>query len=172
MQLGRLDERGAVRCLPRLLVRPLSLPCSRAYRLIVGCGCVGQMDVDIVAKRVSSLPPHLRDVLACLSEGMSNGQIAERLGYKNARTVGTLVYEVNRKLGLERMFSRTEQRQLASDAFRAAHTRSVRIKISPFLGSISHGNAITLDPDTADRMRSLQRQGYEIEALEVILRQP
>jgi DNA-binding NarL/FixJ family response regulator len=65
------------------------------------------MNLEIIAKRVASLPPHLRDVLACLSEGMSNRQIAERLGYKNRRTVGTLVYEINKKLGLERMSSRT-----------------------------------------------------------------
>jgi hypothetical protein len=131
------------------------------------------MQVDVVAKRVSSLPPHLRDVLACVSEGMSNGQIAEQLGYKDRRTVGTLVYEINKKLGLERMSSRTEQRRLAGDAFRAARTRSVvRIKMSPLHGAMSPAKVIPIDADTADRMRSLQRQGYEVEALEVILRKP
>ena len=122
------------------------------------------MQLALAAKRVSSLPPHLLDVVACVSEGMSNRQVAERLGYKNARTVGTLVYEINKKLGLERISSRTEKRRLLIDAFRTARTRSVvRIKMSPVLA---------LDANTADRLRSFLRRGYEIEALEVILRKP
>jgi len=122
------------------------------------------MQFALAAKRVSSLPPHLLDVVACVSEGMSNRQVAERLGYKNARTVGTLVYEINKKLGLERISSRTEKRRLLIDAFRTARTKSVvRIKMSPVLA---------LDANTADRLRSFLRRGYEIEALEVILRKP
>jgi DNA-binding NarL/FixJ family response regulator len=122
------------------------------------------MQLALAAKRVSSLPPHLLDVVACVSEGMSNRQVAERLGYKNARTVGTLVYEINKKLGLERISSRTEKRRLLIDAFRTARTKSVvRIKMSPVLA---------LDANTADRLRSFLRRGYEIEALEVILRKP
>jgi len=120
------------------------------------------MQLALAAKRVSSLPPHLLDVVACVSEGMSNRQVAERLGYKNARTVGTLVYEI--KLGLERISSRTEKRRLLIDAFRTARNKSVvRIKMSPVLA---------LDANTADRLRSFLRRGYEIEALEVILRKP
>jgi len=122
------------------------------------------MQLALAAKRVSSLPPHLLDVVACVSEGMSNRQVAERLGYKNARTVGTLVYEINKKLGLERISSRTEKRRLLIYAFRTAPTKSVvRIKMSPVLA---------LDANTADRLRSFLRRGYEIEALEVILRKP
>ena len=122
------------------------------------------MQLALAAKRVSSLPPHLLDVVACVSEGMSNRQVAERLGYKNARTVGTLVYEINKKLGLDRISSRTEKRTLLIDAFRTARTESVvRIKMSPVLA---------LDANTADRLRSFLRRGYEIEALEVILRKP
>ena len=122
------------------------------------------MQLALAAKLVSSLPPHLLDVVACVSEGMSNRQVAERLGYKNARTVGTLVYEINKKLGLERISSRTEKRTLLIDAFRTARTKSVvRIKMSPVLA---------LDANTADRLRSFLRRGYEIEALEVILRKP
>ena len=122
------------------------------------------MQLALAAKRVSSLPPHLLDVVACVSEGMSNRQVAERLGYKNARTVGTLVYEINKKLGLDRISSRTEKRTLLIDAFRTARTKSVvRIKMSPVLA---------LDANTADRLRSFLRRGYEIEALEVILRKP
>ena len=130
----------------------------------MGCWRVGQMNLAILAKRVSSLPPHLLDVVACVSDGMSNGQIAERLGYKNALTVGTLVYEINKKLGLDRISSRTEKRRLLADGFKAAGTRGVvRIKMLPFLA---------LDADTANRLRSLLRRGYQIEALEVILRRP
>ena len=122
------------------------------------------MQLALAAKRVFSLPPHLLDVVACVSEGMSNRQVAERLGYKNARTVGTLVYEINKKLGLERISSRTEKRRLLIDAFRTARNKSVvRIKMSPVLA---------LDANTADRLRSFLRRGYEIEALEVILRKP
>jgi transposase len=122
------------------------------------------MQLALAAKRISSLPLHLLDVVACVSEGMSNRQVAERLGYKNARTVGTLVYEINKKLGLDRISSRTEKRRLLIDAFRTARTRSVvRIKMSPVLA---------LDANTADRLRSFLRRGYEIEALEVILRKP
>src|SRR5437764_10726380 len=129
------------------------------------------MNPEIIAKRVASLPPHLQDVLACLSEGMSNRQIAERLGYKNTRTVGTLVYEINKKLGLEGMSSRTEQRRLVGDAFRAACPRNVvRIKMSSSRGVMSRANTIRINGDAADRMRSLQRQGYEIEEAETVLR--
>jgi hypothetical protein len=142
----------------------MSLPSAEYARLNCGLLVPGAMQLVIVAKRVSSLPPHLLDVAACVSEGMSNRQVAERLGYKNARTVGTLVYEINKKLGLDRISSRTEKRRLLTDAFRAARTRSVvRIRISPVLA---------LDANTADRLRSLLRQGHEIEALEVILRKP
>ena len=122
------------------------------------------MQLALAAKRVSSLPPHLLDVVACVSEGMSNRQVAERLGYKNARTVGTLVYEINKKLGLDRISSRTEKRRLLIDAFRTARTRSVvRIKMSPVLA---------LDANTADRLRSFLRRGYEIEALQCGIEDP
>ena len=95
------------------------------------------MQLALAAKRVSSLPPHLLDVVACVSEGMSNRQVAERLGYKNARTVGTLVYEINKKLGLERISSRTEKRRLLIDAFRTARTSAVGYLASfmPWLSS-------------------------------------
>lgn len=82
----------------------MSLPSAEYARLNCGLLVPGAMQLVIVAKRVSSLPPHLLDVAACVSEGMSNGQVAERLGYKNARTVGTLVCEINKKLGLDRDF--------------------------------------------------------------------
>jgi DNA-binding CsgD family transcriptional regulator len=130
------------------------------------------MDIDNIAESVSSLQPRLLDVLACISEGMSNNQIAKALGYKNARTVSTLVYEIYKKLGLEKLSSRTEKRQLASNAFREANTGIVRIRISPFRDVMMGAQTITLDPDTADRVSFLRRQGYQVDKLEMILRKP
>src|SRR6266513_1501095 len=101
------------------------------------------MLIDAVAERVSSLPPYLLNILACLSEGMSNRQIAEALGYKNARTVGTLVSEINKKLRLKKMYSRIEQRKVAADAFRIANTGIVRIKILPHRRDDTHEDHYT-----------------------------
>jgi hypothetical protein len=67
---------------------------------------------------------------------MSNSQIAKALGYKNAPTVNTLVYEIDKKLGLEKLSSRTEKRQLASNACGEANTGIVRIRISPIRDAI------------------------------------
>jgi hypothetical protein len=134
-------------------------------------GGVGQMHIDNVA-RVCSLKPHHLNVLACISEGMSNSQIAKALGYKNARTVSTLIYEIYKKLGLEKLYSRTEKRQLASDAFREANTGIVRIRISPSRDVMMGAQTITLNSDTADRVSFLLRQGYEVDKLEMILRKP
>jgi hypothetical protein len=103
---------------------------------------------------------------------MSNSQIAKALGYKNARTVSTLVCEIYKKLGLEKLSSRTEKRQLASNSFREANTGIVRIRISPFRDVMSGAQTITLNPDTADRVSSLLRQGYEVDKLEMIFRKP
>ena len=128
------------------------------------------MLIDAVAERVSSLPPYLLNILACLSEGMSNRQIAEALGYKNARTVGTLVSEINKKLRLKKIYSRIEQRKVAADAFRIANTGIVRIKILPHRDATIRTKTITLNADTAERMSSLVAQGYKVETLEVVLR--
>src|SRR5580700_3586595 len=37
-----------------------------------------------------------RNIAYCISKGMSNSQIAKALGYKNAPTVNTLVYEIDK----------------------------------------------------------------------------
>jgi len=129
------------------------------------------MHIDNVA-RVSSLQPYLLNVLACISEGMSNSQIAKALGYKNAPTVNTLAYEIYKTLGLEKLSSRTEKRQLASNAFREANTGIIRIRISPFRDVMMGALTITLNPDTADRVSFLLRKGYEVDKLEMILRKP
>jgi DNA-binding CsgD family transcriptional regulator len=128
------------------------------------------MHIDNIAELVSSLRPHLLDVLACISEGMSNRQIAEALGYKNARTVGTLVYHIYKKFGLEKLYSRTEKRQLATNAYRNGNTGVARIRISPFLDAMIGAETITLEAHIADRVSLLRRQGYEVETIEVTLR--
>jgi regulatory LuxR family protein len=133
---------------------------------------LGPIHIDKVADRVSSLPPHLCNVLACISEGMSNGQIAEVLNYKNARTVGSLIYEINKKLGLKKIRSATQKRQVAGEAFRAAETGIVRIRILPSRDAMIGASRITFRAGSANRVSSLSRQGYEIEALEVIFRKP
>jgi hypothetical protein len=130
------------------------------------------MHIETIAERVSSLRPHLLDVLAHISEGMSNRQIAEALGYKNAQTVTTLVYEIYKKLGLEKLYSRTEKRQLASNAYRSENTEILRITISPFRDVRIGAQTITLEPHIADRVSLLRRQGYEVDKLEMILRKP
>jgi DNA-binding NarL/FixJ family response regulator len=91
---------------------------------------VGTLNLNAVAKRVSSLPPRLLDVLACLSEGMSNSQIAAELGYKNASSVATVIHETTKRLGLLEVYSRIEKRQLSAEAFRKATLRTVKIKLN------------------------------------------
>ena len=84
--------------------------------------------------------------------------------------MGTLVYEINKKLRLKKIYSRIEQRKVAADAFRIANTGIVRIKILPRRDATIRTKTITLNADTAERMSSLVAQGYEVETLEVVLR--
>ena len=51
------------------------------------------------ATRVAALPPRLRQVLGLVAEGLTNGQIAERLGSKRP-TVKTQVETIFRRLGV------------------------------------------------------------------------
>jgi DNA-binding NarL/FixJ family response regulator len=121
------------------------------------------MNLDAVAKRVSSLPPRLLDVLACLSEGMSNSQIAAELGYKNARSVATLTHDITKRLGLLDVHSRIEKRQLAAEAFRKATLRTVKIELNKI-------SLPTLESLCGERMRTLARQGYQVQTVEVVFR--
>ena len=125
-------------------------------------------NIDEAAARVSALPQALLRVLACMSEGMSNTQIASRLGYKNAGTVGSLVYEVNKRLGLAQIASRQEKRQLAIDAFKS-NVDTVRVPIIPIFDKVTDLNTITIGIEYAAQIRALVEQGYELEAVEVIL---
>src|SRR6478609_8017160 len=127
-------------------------------------------NIDEAATRVSALPQALLRVLACMSEGMSNAQIASRLGYKNVGTVGTLVYEVNKRLGLAQILSRQEKRQHAIDAFKKSTVDRVKVPIVPSSSELAELKTITIGIECAAQIRSLFEQGYDLEAVEVILR--
>src|SRR5207237_9822466 len=76
----------------------------------------GHMNLNDAAKRVASIPPSRLPVLACVSEGMSNRQIADKLGYKNGHSVATIVYEIAKQLGIESVYWRREKRKLTAQA--------------------------------------------------------
>ena len=127
-------------------------------------------NVNKTAKRVSALPQPLLRVLACMSGGMSNSQIASRLGYKNPQTVSTLVYEINKRLGFGQIPSRQEKRQLAIDAFKKSSVNTMKVRIIPSANEIAELKTITIGAECAAQINSLFEQGYHLEVLEVILR--
>jgi hypothetical protein len=81
------------------------------------------MNIDDIAGRIPSLSAGLIKILASMSEGMSNGQNAERLGYKNASIVSTYISLINKQLCLTSVDSRIEKRQIAIDAFKSQERR-------------------------------------------------
>ena len=129
------------------------------------------MHIDDVAKRVPVLSKPLRRVLACMSEGMSNRKIAEKLGLSNAGCVGTYVYLINKELGLAGIPSSTEKRQLAIEAFKRSVSATIRVPIA-----VNHEQIITLRNttgiDRAAQIKALLARGYAIETIEVVLRKP
>jgi len=129
----------------------------------------GHMNLNDAAKRVSSIPPSRLPVLACVSEGMSNRQIADKLGYKNGHSVATIVYEIAKQLGVEGVYSRTEKRQFTADAYRQAK-RNVSKSLSLDVGKLEDDRAIPIRGPSGSKLRALLRQGYEVERVEVILR--
>jgi DNA-binding NarL/FixJ family response regulator len=84
------------------------------------------MNIDDIAGRIPSLSAGLIKILASMSEGMSNGQIAERLGYKNASIVSTYISLINKQLCLTSVDSRIEKRQIAIDAFKRSRKSAGR----------------------------------------------
>ena len=127
--------------------------------------------INDAAKRVSSIPPSRLPVLVCVSEGMSNRQIADKLGYKNGHSVATVVYEIAKQLGIEGVYSRTEKRQITADAYRQAK-RNVSKSLSLDVGKLEDDRAIPIRGPSGSKLRALLRQGYEVERVEVILRLP
>src|SRR5262249_13754103 len=135
-------------------------------------GVPEQMHIDDVAERVPALSKALRQVLACMSEGMSNRTIAEKLGLSNAGCVGTYVYLINKELGLTGIPSSTEKRQLAIDAFKKSVVATIKVPIALSNEQIRGWRNIAIDTDCAAQISALLTQGYTIETIEVVLRKP
>ena len=111
----------------------------------------------------------LLSVLALMSEGLSNGQIAAKLGYNNRRVVGTYVYMINKELGLTKIQSTQEKRQLAIEAFRKSRAAPVKIQVSIRSKSTIVSNTISISKKASGRIKSLVEKGYEIDAVELTL---
>ena len=131
-------------------------------------GVLISMNIKPVAKRISSLPRPYLDILACISEGMSNYQIASKLGYKNTHSVATLIHEIYKRIGLADVFSRTEKRHLAGEAFKISNADLAKITLS--LDGDDITDIVTYSLRRADRVRSVLGQGYEIDSIEVVFR--
>ena len=129
---------------------------------------VGQMNVDAVAKRIPSLPKRYLNLLACMAQGMSNDQIASKLGYKSKESVASTIHEINTRIGLVDVCSRTEKRQLAVEAFRISNVEFPKIKVS--LDDDAIDDILNLSRRCADRVVPVLAQGYEIDAIEVVFR--
>ena len=130
------------------------------------------MNIDELAKRVSSLPSMLLSVLALMLEGLSNGQIATKLGYNNRRVVGTYVYMINKELGLTKIQSTHEKRHLAVEAFRKSRPGPAKIRVSIRSKATIASNTISISKEAAGRIRSLIKKGYKIDAVELIIPVP
>jgi len=127
------------------------------------------MNIDDIASRIPSLSSALLKVLASMSEGMSNGQIAEKLGYKNVRSVSTYISLINKKLSLTSVNSRIEKRQIATEAFKRSHKSAVTIEIFPsgeVIKPILQNSGIV----SADKVNSLLTTGYELDSIEMVFR--
>jgi len=99
---------------------------------------------------------------------MSNHQIASKLGYKNTRSVATLIYEINKRIGLMGVFSRIEKIQLAGEAFKISNADLAKITL--LLNGNDITDIVTYSLRRADRVRSVLGQGYEIDSIEVVFR--
>ena len=126
------------------------------------------MNIDELAERVPLLRAMLLTVLAQMSEGLSNRQIAAKLGYNSGRVVGTYVYMINKELGLTEISSALEKRHLAIEAFRKSRAAPVKIRVSIGSSARIQSNTISIGKASADRIRALLVNGYEIEAVELI----
>jgi hypothetical protein len=128
------------------------------------------MHIDDLADRVSFLSAELLNVLAHMADGLSNGQIASRVGYNNAHVVGTYVYMINKALGLTNIHSSLEKRHLAIEAFKKSRAGSLNIQISVGPEAGIKSNGIAISKVSADQIRSLVAKGYEIASVELIRR--
>jgi hypothetical protein len=168
VSLTTRDLRIRVVCKPLVLLRRKTL--ARALECEEDKGAVRgeddcRMNLGERVKRVSTLPPNLRAVLACIAEGMSNEQIASRLFYKNSGTVATLIHELYSELGLRYVVSVTEKRALAAQAFQKATEREFKISMT------GEGlDFLALNDADGKRLKSALRNGYEIHSISIVLR--
>jgi hypothetical protein len=81
---------------------------------------MSDMDASELFERVSGLPANWKLILGEMSHGLSNAEIANKFGYSNDRTVGTIISEINKHLGIgkKEVYSRIKKRNLAEEAFR------------------------------------------------------
>jgi DNA-binding CsgD family transcriptional regulator len=126
------------------------------------------MNIDEIAERVSSLQRALLNVLAHMSEGLSNRQIAAKLRYSSHRVVASYVHLINKELGLTKIQSSLEKRHLAVEAFRKSRFPPVKVRVSIGSKPTFDGNAIRISKISADQLRSLIEKGYQIEAVELV----
>ena len=127
------------------------------------------MNVDDVASRIPFLSAGLIRILASMSEGMSNGQIAEKLGHKNVGSVSTYISLINKQLNLTSVDSRIEKRQIAIEAFRRWRGSAVKIEIftsEEIMGQILQKSANV----SVDKIKSLLKTGYELDSIEMVFR--
>ena len=117
---------------------------------------------------MSALQQALLNVLAHMSEGLSNRQIAAKLKYSSHRVVASYVHLINKELGLTKIQSRLEKRHLAVEAFRKSRVAPVKVRVSIGSKATFDGNAIRISEICADQMRSLLEKGYQIEAVELV----
>ena len=102
------------------------------------------MNIEEIAERVSSLPGNLLNVLAHMSEGLSNSQIAAKLGYSNTHVVASYVHLINKELGLTKIPSVMEKRYLAVEAFRKSRVAPVKVRVSIGSKPIIEANTIRI----------------------------
>ena len=126
------------------------------------------MNIDDLAERVLSLQRNLLNVLAHMSEGLSNRQIAAKLGYSSTHVVASLVSLINKELGLTKIPSVMEKRHLAVEAFRKSRVAPVKVRVLIGSKPIIEANTIRISEISADQIRSLLEKGYQIEAVELV----
>ncbi len=125
------------------------------------------MNIDDIASRIPSLSAGLIKILASMSEGMSNSQIAKELRYKNEHIVSTYIFLINKRLCLIKIASRIEKRQIAIEAFKRLRASTVTVHISPSkIGRILDNSEII----SVDRVKSLLTTGYELDSIEMAFR--
>ena len=103
-----------------------------------------------------------------MSEGLSNNQIAAKLGYSNTHVVASYVHLINKELGLTKIPSVMEKRYLAVEAFRKSRVAPVKVRVSIGSKPIIEANTIRISEISADQIRSLLEKGYQIEAVELV----